>query len=544
MALDAALSHPEVREAFVAFDDGPADRSPVFASGADTARAWTSWGARGPRGRWQVLLAPGGRASARLAFASYSMAARRLQAWGRPPHAERVDEARSYWDQEVARAASFELGDPEVEDALRAAWVVLLACRERRGEDEVPIGGLFQYRDVWVRDGARAISALAVSGFTDEAVKLARGLARLQLVGGAFVSQRGQLDAAGQAPWAMAEAVLRAGDRNATADLATLALSAWRWRERGRAYSAHFPWPGASLMPVAEPRDNELVRAQLVGNDAWVLAGYEATARLLRAADRSETADSVASSRAAYLEQFRAALARVARDDVPPSWQVKGRDWGNLAVAWPCRVLDPGDPHVERLARRKWAEAGGAGLCTFPGPDTLHGYAGSELGVWALLAGHRAQADSVLAALLHWRNASGAGGETFRRDSHDFGTNLPPHPSAAAALVTQVRWSLLADDDDTLRVTLGARPLWWKGSRIVRAPSRWGRLDLSFRQEGDHVSWSWTQVPVWSALTLPPGTRLAERPAPPLLAAPDGRVLAPPGTMMARVLVEPAGGRP
>src|SRR5262249_59703404 len=109
---------------------GPADRSPVFGSGPDTVRAWTSWGARGPRGRWQVLLAPGARASARLAFASYAIAGHRLEAWARRPHSERVAEVRRFWDQEVARAAGFELGDPEVEDALRAAWVVLLACRE------------------------------------------------------------------------------------------------------------------------------------------------------------------------------------------------------------------------------------------------------------------------------------------------------------------------------------------------------------------------------------------------------------------------------
>jgi hypothetical protein len=197
------------------------------------------------------------------------------------------------------------------------------------------------------------------------------------------------------------------------------------------------------------------------------------------------------------------------------------------------------------LAARVWGAAGGVGLTTYAFYDSLHNYVGADLGVWALLAGRRSSADSVLQALLHWRNASGLSCELFSRRTRDFGRNLPPHPTSAAALVAQVRHALIHDDDDTLRLTLGARPLWWKGSKIERAPTRWGAIDLSFREEGDAAQWSWTAVPVWTRLTLPPG-RTWRGPLPePLRPGPDATVvLAPPRSASARVALAVAGGRP
>ena len=47
------------------------------------------------------------------------------------------------------------------------------------------------------------------------------------------------------------------------------------------------------MLPETDPKDAELVCAQLVGNDAWALAGYRATAGLLRAAHRNTEAKAV-----------------------------------------------------------------------------------------------------------------------------------------------------------------------------------------------------------------------------------------------------------
>src|SRR5439155_25179766 len=109
----------------------------------------------------------------------------------------------------LAEGASFELGDPEVESALRAATVLLLASRERHGEGWFATGGPFQYHDVWLRDGARAAHALAIAGHLDEARAIAEALPGLQWPNGAFITQRGQLDGTGQALWTLEQVLLR-----------------------------------------------------------------------------------------------------------------------------------------------------------------------------------------------------------------------------------------------------------------------------------------------------------------------------------------------
>jgi hypothetical protein len=138
--------------------------------------------------------------------------------------------------------------------------------------------------------------------------------------------------------------------------------------------------------------------------------------------------------------------------------------------------------------------------------------------------------------MLHWRTASGAGAEFFSRTSRDYGANLPPHATASAALASLIRDALVFDDDDTLRLTLGARARWWTGGRVQQAPTRWGLMDLEFERRGDDAEWRWGPVPVWTALTLPPGAHLAGAPAAPLVRGGSERiVLAPPGTRQASV---------
>jgi hypothetical protein len=450
---------------------------------------------------------------------------------------------RRYWDDATSGGLQLSLGDPETERAVRAARVVLLLCRERSGTHWVPTGGPFQYHDVWLRDGARVVAALSVAGHAREARELADGLALFQWPMGAFVSQRGQLDGNGQAVWAFAQAALRPAPDSTVARYADLALSSGAWLEAQRRLGGSARLPFGALLPFAEPRDGELTRAQLVGNDAWAIAGLESGARLLHAAHRDAEAAHLDSLRSAHVASFVAALARTGRRDLPPSWQGVGLDWGNLAVAWPCRALPASDPHCAALAERVWHTAGDEGLASYGSPDSLHGYVGADLGTWALLAGRRADAERVLGALLRWRDATGGSAELFSRAERDYGGNLPPHPTGAAAIVQLVRNMLVYDDGDTLQLTLGARERWWRGARIEGAPTRWGTLALRFERRGAQAHWEWNAVPVWTALTLPPGTTLAAAPAGPLHGAPGGRtVLAPPGVTRADVALRASGG--
>jgi len=535
--------------AFVAFDAPAPPRSTPHwgdASSPDTVAGWVaergSAATSGPEAAFRWTLAAGATHDLRLLLPTYATTARALSDWARTPHERRTAAARRFWRREAERGARFHLGDPEVEAALDAARLTLLALRERRGEAWVPIGNPFQYRDVWLRDGARAIRALAVLGYTTEARGCCAGFEGLQWPQGPFLSQRGQLDGTGQALWAFEQALLRPAPDDSIGRFAADAERAWRWIEWQRDLGRQAGWEFGTLLPYGDPRDAELVRAQLVGNDAWAIAGYRAAARLLAAAKRGALAGEVERSRASYLADFLRALegapARggAGARDVPPSWQGVGRDWGNLAVVQPCGVLPALDPRAAALARRTWAAAGGAGFASYGPADTAQCYVGADLGTWALLAGEPAAADSVLEALLHWRTASGGGAELFSRSSRDFGVNLPPHGTSAAALASLLRDALVFDEGDTLRLTLGARQRWWAGASLERAPTRWGLLDLDFRRRGDVAEWHWSGVPVWTELTLPPGARLAGDPPGPLVRGRTDRVvLAPPGTRSASV---------
>jgi len=491
--------------------------------------------------QWE--LAAGETRTLRLVLPTYPTAERELARVADRSQAFLAETERLRWRHELERGARFELQDPEVENALRAAAVVLLCCRERHAGNWLPIGGPFQYRDVWLRDGARAIAALSVAGQTEVARQLAQGFLAFQWPNGAFLSQRGQLDGTGQALWAMEQALLRPAPDPALARRADAVVRACRWIDLQQLLGPKLPERFPRMLPFAEPRDAELTRAQLLGNDAWAIAGLRSAARLLAAARRPVDARATENSLAAYRSAFAAALDATGGSDLPASWQGIGRDWGAYAAAWPCAAVGSADPRAAAFARRVWRAGGGAGLTFYSVPDSLHGYLGADLGVWAMLTGRRAEADSVLEAQLHWRTASGTAAELFTH-AGDFGVNYPPHPTSAAALWLLVRNAVIHDDDDTLRLTMGARARWWQGARIVGAPTRWGSMQLDFARSGARARWRWTPVPVWTALTLPPGTRLDAAPAAPLVGAAGGpRAWAPPGTAAAEVTLVEAGAR-
>ncbi|MGH7741022.1 MAG: hypothetical protein ACRENS_03265 [Candidatus Eiseniibacteriota bacterium] len=530
---------------FVAADgQTPASRTLRWAGGVlrDSCLGWSDLASRDSLASGSWRLAPGQAREARLVLLSAPLAGYDAARIASVSHAQRVDDVRRYWSDEIQRGVRLELNDPEAEYAFRAAQVVLLACQERGASGWLPIGNPFQYRDLWLRDGARLIQALAVSGHSAQALRLASGISELQWRQGAYLSQRGQLDGTGQALWAFEQAALRSPRGPELAELARHALAACGWYEAQRNLGRQAGWPLARLLPFANPRDGELAVAPLVGNDLWALAGYRSASRVCGAAGMPADSARIEQLRAAYYSDVLAALSRAPSSDVPPCWIGSGRDWGNLVAAWPSQVIPAGDPRCARLARRLWARAGGAGLLCYGTDDSLQTYVGADLGVWAMRDDRPRSADSVLTAVLEWRNGNGAGAELFSRSSRDFGANLPPHPTSAAALVTLIRCALIDDDADTLQLTLAPRDAWWRGARVKGAPTRWGDLDLTFEHAAGRARWSWSPVPVWTRLRVPAGTALAGVPAAPLVALGDHFVLAPPGARAADIALMPDAG--
>lgn len=481
-------------------------------------------------------LSPHSSHEVQLTLSSYPISARILVDQARIPFSTRARLARRYWEQQVSAGSILSVHDTRVESAARAAKVLLLQSRACIANQWLPVGGPFQYSDVWLRDGARSIAALSVWGFHQQARDLASGLALFQWPMGAFMSQRGQLDGTGQAQWAMAQAALRPGPDSTVSRFADVASGGLLWLRRQRALGRQTGWPFGAMLPFAEPHDNELTRAQLVGNDAWSIAGMEGTARLLRAAGRETDAAEADSMCANYRRDFATALQRTRRKDVPPSWQGSGRDWGNLAVAWPCRALQPEDPHMAALAERIWTRPDR--MVSLETRDTVQLYVGADLGTWALLSHRPREAQAVLNGLLQWLDATGNGAEIVEASTHSFGWDLPPHPTTAAALLMLIRNSVVYDDGDTLQLTLGPADAWWDDGRFTRAATRWGDIDVTFRRRGQDVEWTWSPVSVWTELNLPSGFALAARPPAPLrTTGRTGVILAPPGTRDAHVRV-------
>ncbi len=473
-AIEAWSGHSAIRNGCVV---AVVDPAAVIAAGGPTPGHPARTEGAGPgalAAHCSAHLAPGERRSWDFVLPLYPTALTGGELARGAGHERVTAAARRYWRSVLARAATLASPDSTVNAAWRAAIVTLVTCQELTEGGWAPIGSPFQYRDIWLRDGARAVRALALAGLHDFARGDALTLAQYELPTGALLSQTGQLDGTGQALWAFEQACAYADDRALAAGLLPTARRALGWIERQRRATVALAgrWPG--LLPYADPRDAELVRAELVGNDAWAIAGCDAVASLAqRAGDRALAARAFAEA-ADYRLCFAAALVRTRSADVPPSWSGGGRDWGNLSAGYPTRALPLRDPRLVALARRVLAPAGRPGLSSYGPADSLHTYNGVDLALGEMLAGRpefaRAWRDSLFA---HSSSTLGQAEIVNRRDG-GFGANLPPHATAAAVLVDLLRSMVIADPGDTLEIALGGEARWWQGTTLANAPTRFG----------------------------------------------------------------------
>jgi hypothetical protein len=486
--------------------------------------------ARGERRHWDFLVPlypvpAGGSALARVSHEHVAAAARR------------------FWRGQLAAAATFEIPDTLVNLAWRASLVTLIACQERDSGLWVPIGSPFQYRDVWLRDGARVVRALSVAGLAGMAREDAQTLARFQLPAGAFISQRGQLDGTGQALWAFEQAATLPPSANAARAFLPAARAGLDWIRRQRLSTARLGLPWGGLLPHADPRDGELVRGALVGDDAWAIAGCRAVAALAHTAGDDTLARDATTEAEDYRTVFLRTLARSRHPDVPPSWPGAGRDWGNAAVGYPTRVLAADDPRLAALAKRMRAPGTPTGLVCYGSADSLHTYLGADLAQWSLLADRPQESRAWLAGVLAHSSSTLGQAEIVARDG-GFGANLPPHATAAATLVDLMRNMLVGDTRDTLELAAGAPLEWWAGARLERAPTRFGvtsvRLDRPaagmLRARIEPLS-----VPV--RVRVPDGLRAVTAVSPGARVAAGRWVEAPAGTREISFRVEVGGTR-
>ena len=477
--------------------------------GGKPAHGWVAPVLREPlQGQWS--LAPGESVGFRYIIPAYAESESTLRRLGQLSHRAVVQRAGLRWSATLDTGVVLGIPDPAVADAFRSAVSVLLGCTQTREGREIPIGNPLQYRDVWLRDGSRCAASLAMAGHIGLARQIVLGFLAYQWPQGPFLSQRGQLDGTGHVLWAMGQTHLRPSPSNDLRELADAGMAAWRWAEAQRASTQLLNMPFGGLLPPSEPRDNELRNGsgQIVGVDAWTIAGYEALGRLLEAEGQTARATAVRLSRARYLARFRQALEAVGTAGVPPaagSEPARTRVLRWPTPASPLSTRPEGGFHARKRLEGKPCRRARSIWCPRHGPHVPV----RRCGETELLRGHPQRSQATLRALVRWRTASGGSPELFAANSMSFGQNFPPHATAAAGIVALVRNMLVFDDDDTLRLTLGAPAPWWRKIAVRRAPSRWGDLALDFDRRGNRFSWRWTPVPVPTELCLPAGYRAA-----------------------------------
>jgi hypothetical protein len=495
--------------------------------------------------RCRARLVPGSHVSWTFWMPAYPLPSATAQKLERSLRHDRiVAVARGRWRDWLGRTARLETPDARVNAAWRAALVTLIQCQERRGSAWVPIGNPFQDRDVSIRDGARTVRALAVAGLTTLAREDAWTLRRFQLENGALISQRGQLDGTGQAVWALEQAASLPPSAEWSKRYLPIAEAGFRWIEQQRQATRRLKLPWRGLLPYAEARDHQLVRAQLVGNDAWALAGCRATAALARRAGRAGLARTADSTFGEYRATIRSALRRTPGPDLPAAWQGGARDGGNLSLGYPTQVLSPEDPRLARLAARV-RSARAPGLVASGGPDSMvHTDLGLDLAQTSLLAGRPAEARAALATLLAHGSSTFGHARRFDLAGGGFADDLPPHAAPAAGIVDLVRNMLVSDTRDTLEIALGGSLRWWEGTRFERAPTRFGVLDLALEHPApNRLEARWTAVRVMTRARMPDGVRAVEALSPGARIVRGGWVECTPGVTSLSVRVIPATGR-
>jgi hypothetical protein len=444
-------------------------------------------------------------------------------------HDDVVSRARTVWRGWLSEGAVLTTPDTLVNAAWRAALVTLIQCQERYGDDWVSIGNPFQYRDVWIRDGARVVRAFAVAGLTGRARANAWALRHFQLPLGALISQRGQLDGTGQALWAFEQAASLPPDDETAKRFLPIAERGFRWIETQREVTRQFGMRWGDLLPFGDPRDAELVRAQLTGNDAWAIAGCRAVVTLARHAGNDALAREAFAAYQDYRTTFARALQRTQREDVPPSWQEVGRDWGNASAGYPTAALPANHARLVLTARRMWAQSPTAALVSYGHRDSVHTYLGADLAQWALLDERPAMARRYVSDLLAHSSSTLGQAEIFDRAGGRFGNNLPPHTTAAATLVDLLRNMVVSDAGDTLDLALGGDLDWWSGTEFKRAPTRFGVVDVALSRQEDVLEATWSTAAAAVRIRVPDGA-VASQSLIPGIQVHDARwIVCPPG---------------
>jgi hypothetical protein len=397
-----------------------------------------------------------------------------------------LDRTKEYWQGVLAGAAKIEVPCRKATEALKAAHV----CQLIAADHGVVKGGEGLYDAFWIRDGAYQILEMEEAGFDGFTRKAIEEFLRHQKPDGQMESQDNELDANGQAQWALWQYAKITGDRAFLEKVYPQMLQAARWTTKTRRLAAADS-PFAGLLPNAFA-DGECLydrKHHIVGYDLWNLRGMLCTADVARQLGKDADAKELLAEAADYRKTIDAACKRSGVDYFPASWEKDGTFWGNTETLWPTQLFAADDPRVTATIHqaRKVLDGGFT-------EGTIHWIGNTEVAIHPYMSAYttlaaldRGEDEQVVEDfywyLLHSTACHAFPEGIFFKRQFAWGDTIP-HGTGASNYAILLRHLLVHERGDELHL-LPAVPDWWLGKgeeiRIENALTHFGPMSLTVR---------------------------------------------------------------
>lgn len=390
------------------------------------------------------------------------------------------------WRGLLDSGARFEVPDKRASECLRASHV-----NQFIGNDhgQVRAGEGF-YDEFYIRDGAYQVQQLEEAGFLDAARKAMNAYLRAQRPDGRFESQRGQLDANGQALWTLWQFYRVTGDREWLANVYPALRKGAVWIQAARR-QAEAGSPFHALLPAALA-DGEYLWAgknHIVGYDFWNLRGLLCVVEAARVLGNETDAKAFDVEAREYRQAIDAAWKRTGLSHFPPSWEKDGTHWGNTETLWPTAIFDRSDPRVAQTMKEVRERFGGGfveGTIRWcPGRvSAIHPYMSSYTTLASLTLGdHEKVVEEFYWYLFHSTAANGFPEGIYYKRRFAWGHTVP-HLLGAAQYANLLRHMLVDEQGDELHLLKGVPDGWFAPGKTIRvedAPTHFGRIGLVVR---------------------------------------------------------------
>ena len=232
-----------------------------------------------------------------------------------------LDRTVQYWRGFMERATQIKVPCDKATRALLASHVYQLIANDR---GEVHPGEGF-YDEFYIRDAAYQVMQLEEAGLTDAAQRAMESFLSHQRPDGRFESQKNQLDANGQACWALWQFYKITGDQQWLAKAYPQMRRAVNWTLKARRQApADSPFSG--VLPNA-PADGEYLwdgKHHIVGYDFWNLRALLCTADAARTLGKPDEAKELLQEAKLYRKAIDAAWKQTGLNHFPPSWEKAG----------------------------------------------------------------------------------------------------------------------------------------------------------------------------------------------------------------------------